>query len=419
MDAEAFLKRATAQRALRRAGRIAQTAIAIHARADNGDELRRVTGCGSCAEACRYVHSLPWGPQACRKSRETPAGQALQRGKPVPFICHMGFACVAAPVIPGKNDSLAMTLGPFCPAESPDALEADALNGLARLEQSKHSALPFTLHDVPRVPADMPAEVAQWLGETLLEQWSSVATRSLVDALDKSPAEVLPDPRRRRPDKPVRDAFGGRAILAAMSGRSAAPLRRAVLQRLESGKAPSSANALRARAMAVAGAAIEAAEQAGGVPPEARRRLAALPGALDHVESPESACRAILKTLSPVRRALLRRAESDRDLFGKLDQFVSGRLADGVTLSDAAAHLELTPSTLTRRVERRFGVKFTGYVARKRVERARSLLERTHLSVDDIARRVGFTDGAHLRKQLQRFEGVSPSDIRGRKRAVG
>jgi transcriptional regulator GlxA family with amidase domain len=133
---------------------------------------------------------------------------------------------------------------------------------------------------------------------------------------------------------------------------------------------------------------------------------------LDAAHDPAAACRAVLKTLAPIRRRMLREADADAKFFSALGRFVRDRIDDDLTLTAAARHFDLPPSTLTRRIERRYGVTFTGYVARQRLDRAKDLLRRTSMNVETIARRVGLTDGAHLRKQLQRFEGVTPGDIR-------
>jgi transcriptional regulator GlxA family with amidase domain len=148
----------------------------------------------------------------------------------------------------------------------------------------------------------------------------------------------------------------------------------------------------------------------------AHTRLAELPLRLERTGDVSSAARAVLQTLSPIRREQLRAAAVEKGFFGRLEQFVEDRLDETVSLQDAARAFGMTPSTLTRRVERRYQVTFTGYVARRRIARAKALLQRTQLSVDDIARRAGFVDGAHLRKQLQRFEGTTPSRLRANRK---
>ncbi len=410
MTPEAHLKRAEAQRAIRRAGRVARTAIAVHAQSD-GDESDRVTGCGACAAACAHVQQHPWGVHACKSSRALPAQQALNRGRPVPFICHMGFACVAAPVFPGSGSPLVFTFGPFMPAEAPGSLERDAWAGLVKVDPRQHEELPFTLSDIPSVPADVPGDVAQWLAETLSEQFQRASNK--LEPVSMAAADAPPAPLRRfRAGAAVRDALGARAILGAMSATSPAPLRKAVREQLQPDARRQPPPALRARALAVAGAVVEVAERTGGVPDEARSRLAGLSARLDRVDSVDTACRAVLRTIAPIRLAQRRGANADQDFFARLDRFIAGRPDSEITLTNAAREFGVPPSTLTRRIQRRFGVTFTGYVARHRLARAKSMLQRTRLSVDAIAKRAGFTDGAHLRKQLQRFEGKSPSDFR-------
>jgi AraC-like DNA-binding protein len=164
---------------------------------------------------------------------------------------------------------------------------------------------------------------------------------------------------------------------------------------------------------------LDRAERQSLVPEEARRRVAALPSSLERVERPDAACRLVLQALAPIRRNLRRATSEDAALFSALDRLVAVRLADRISLAEISAHLAITPSTLTRRIKRRYGVTFSGYVARRRLERAKQLLSRSRSSVDAVARKVGFTDGAHLRKQLQRFEGRTPSEVRGNDRATG
>ena len=82
MDAADFLAGPDAVRAIARAAKVAPTALSVHAY--DGPESGKVAGCGACAEACAFVHTLAWGPQACRRSREKNARTALKRGRPVP-----------------------------------------------------------------------------------------------------------------------------------------------------------------------------------------------------------------------------------------------------------------------------------------------------------------------------------------------
>lgn len=407
MDAGEVLAGPEAARLIARAAKVAQTAVAVHAY--TGPESAKMAGCGACAEACAFVHTLPWGPQACRRSREKPAQTALKRGRPVPYLCHMGFACVAAPIGPAEAGHVAM-FGPFSPAETPAALEHDARHGLEKLENARREELPFTFADIPAVHSEVVPEVAEWLQETLLKQFDEQAKRAETHQKSDNETVLKQTPSRISSRRaPVRDAYNARAILAALANPDSASVREAIANALRAGRAPQKPEKLRARTVAVVAAVGEAASEHG-------RRPVAVPalnaGVLDAIATFEDAVRVVTRALAPTRRAILKAADASGQFYTAFERYVEERLGDALSLDAAAKYFALPPSTLTRRLERRYGLTFTGYVARRRVERAKTLLAKNTLSVDAIAKRVGLTDGAHLRKLLNRFEGTTPSEVR-------
>ncbi len=405
MDAGEILAGPEAARLIARAATVARTAISVHAYL--GPESAKVAGCGACAEACAFVHTLPWGPQACRRSREVLAQTALTRGRPVPYLCHMGFACVAAPVGPAEAGHVA-TFGPFSPAETPAALEDDAKDGLAKLENTRRDELPFTLADIPSVHAEVVPEVSEWLQETLLKQLSFGA-KAAESVLNPANETVLKQSSRRGSSRsePVRDAYNARAILAALANPDAAAVREAVANQLKAGKPVRRPEQWQVRSAALVAAVTEAAAEHGR-PPETTPAI----DDLKSIASLGEAVIAVTRALAPLRRGMLHPKDDAGRFYAEFERYVEEKLGDELTLEAAAQKFATLPSTLTRRLERRYGLTFTGYVARRRVERAKTLLAQDKLSVDAIAKRVGLTDGAHLRKLLNRFEGVTPSELR-------
>ena len=179
MNHDAYLDSDSAQDSIHRAASIAGTNVSIfeyHINA-NPAEQRSLNGCGHACEACAYVSNLPWGPQACRNSREKAATSALKRKKPVLYLCHMGFSCVAMPALNTKDTLHAIHFGPFCPSEAPNSLELDALEALERLENTSIDTLPFSLDDIPLSPAQTVPEITQWLCETLTQQFQTQDTK--------------------------------------------------------------------------------------------------------------------------------------------------------------------------------------------------------------------------------------------------
>jgi transcriptional regulator GlxA family with amidase domain len=73
-----------------------------------------------------------------------------------------------------------------------------------------------------------------------------------------------------------------------------------------------------------------------------------------------------------------------------------------------AAQARMSVRTFNRRFQDETGCSPGAWLAGRRVEAARLLLESTDLPVDEVARRSGFGSGAALRAQLRSVLGVAP-----------
>ncbi len=96
------------------------------------------------------------------------------------------------------------------------------------------------------------------------------------------------------------------------------------------------------------------------------------------------------------------------DLF----ELIEDRLAGPVATADLAAALNVSPHTLAARFKREFGCTVARYVLGKRIDRARSLLAATPLTVGEVGVSVGIPDPQYFNKQFRRVAGISPSRYR-------
>ena len=118
----------------------------------------------------------------------------------------------------------------------------------------------------------------------------------------------------------------------------------------------------------------------------------------------------VLGKLKPVSPA----NDSALDPQSALNKVLDAHLADGATLDAIAERLGENPSTLTKRLQRTFGMSFSEYAGRRRVDRAKDLLCRTQLPIAQVALRVGISDGSNLGKLFRKHEGMSPGEYRKR-----
>ena len=96
----------------------------------------------------------------------------------------------------------------------------------------------------------------------------------------------------------------------------------------------------------------------------------------------------------------------------RFEGWARARLAEGFSLDDAARAVGSSKRTLARRMQSVLGKSPLSYFQSLRVERAVHLLKTSSASVDEVAARVGYADGATLRALLRRRLNVGVKEIR-------
>jgi transcriptional regulator GlxA family with amidase domain len=96
----------------------------------------------------------------------------------------------------------------------------------------------------------------------------------------------------------------------------------------------------------------------------------------------------------------------------RFEHWARGRMAHGFSLDAAARAAGASKRTLARRMQRVLGKTPLSYFQSLRVERAVHLLKTESASVDEVAARVGYADGATLRMLLRRRLNIGVKEIR-------
>jgi transcriptional regulator GlxA family with amidase domain len=105
-------------------------------------------------------------------------------------------------------------------------------------------------------------------------------------------------------------------------------------------------------------------------------------------------------------------AQSDPTL-AAFERWVRGRLDAPIAIPDAARALGVTERTLQRTVQRTLGTSPIRFIQDLRVEQASHLLRTTDLTLDAIARKVGYEHPNTLRTLLRDRTGKTTSALRG------
>jgi transcriptional regulator GlxA family with amidase domain len=96
----------------------------------------------------------------------------------------------------------------------------------------------------------------------------------------------------------------------------------------------------------------------------------------------------------------------------KAEKWVRDNIARDFAMEELAEAVALAPRTFARRIAATCGVSPIQFVQRIRVETARYLLETTRLSVEEIARQVGYAEPSTLRRLMRRDTKHSPGYFR-------
>ena len=99
-------------------------------------------------------------------------------------------------------------------------------------------------------------------------------------------------------------------------------------------------------------------------------------------------------------------------LVQRFEGWARSRLKHGFSLDEAAEAVGSSKRTLARRMQMVLGKSPLSYFQSLRVERAVHLLKTSNASVDEIAERVGYTEGSILRVLLRRRLGLGIKEIR-------
>lgn len=102
----------------------------------------------------------------------------------------------------------------------------------------------------------------------------------------------------------------------------------------------------------------------------------------------------------------------DDPVVQRFESWARGRLARGFSLDEAARAVGASKRTLARHMRGVLGKSPLAYFQSLRVERAVHLLKTGKASVDEIAARVGYADGATLRALLRRQLNAGVKEIR-------
>ncbi|MDD3240175.1 MAG: AraC family transcriptional regulator, partial [Lachnospira sp.] len=92
--------------------------------------------------------------------------------------------------------------------------------------------------------------------------------------------------------------------------------------------------------------------------------------------------------------------------------YISLNLSEDINLNSIAEAVNFSPSYISRKFKEEVGTTLPKYIAEQRIELAKSLLEKTGMSVKEVSYYIGIPDWNYFTKLFKKSVGVTPSEYK-------
>jgi AraC-like DNA-binding protein len=96
----------------------------------------------------------------------------------------------------------------------------------------------------------------------------------------------------------------------------------------------------------------------------------------------------------------------------QLLSWIDERLDEPISTVLLAEQANIAPNTLSQKFKKQYETTISGYILHRRIDKAKSLLTATTLTIYEIGRSVGIGDPQYFNKQFHKITGMSPSRYR-------
>ncbi|GIP10044.1 response regulator [Paenibacillus macerans] len=109
-----------------------------------------------------------------------------------------------------------------------------------------------------------------------------------------------------------------------------------------------------------------------------------------------------------------RQQARDKSTFADIVKYIEQNYQSDLSLQDIASHFYVSREYVSRKFKQDYGINFSDYLGKYRIDKAKLLMLNPHLKLQDIAEMVGFHDVKYFSKVFKKQVGQSPREYRGK-----
>jgi two-component system response regulator YesN len=109
---------------------------------------------------------------------------------------------------------------------------------------------------------------------------------------------------------------------------------------------------------------------------------------------------------------IITRQSRENTSMNNIIKYIEQHYHDELSLQEVATKFFVSREYVSRRFKQEYGINFTDYIGKYRIEKAKLLMQNQYLKLSQIAEMVGFHDVKYFSKVFKKQEGLSPKEYR-------
>jgi two-component system response regulator YesN len=117
-------------------------------------------------------------------------------------------------------------------------------------------------------------------------------------------------------------------------------------------------------------------------------------------------------TLSTIRKLLSKKQGDVQGIIEKIKYFIEKNYHKNISLNEASDAIHLSPKYISRLFKDNFGMGFNDYKLKLKMGKAKELLEKTDLTVNEVSYKVGYVNAESFVRMFKKIVKATPSQYR-------